>query len=109
MHEYRRFIQQQLHERGWKSADLVRQSGLSRQLISKILNDTRDHLGQMPDASTIEGVATGFGIPIELVRTAAARSLAGYTDDGSALTIQLRDISTGALLNELRRRIDGVE
>ncbi|KMV18302.1 hypothetical protein ACT17_11750 [Mycolicibacterium conceptionense] len=109
MHEYRRFIQQQLHERGWKSADLVRQSGLSRQLISKILNDTRDHLGQMPDDTTLEGLARGFGMKVELFRTAAARSLVGYVDDGEALTIQLRDISTDALLNELRRRIDGVE
>lgn len=106
MHEYRRFVQQQLDDRGWSPADLVRRSGLSRQLISKILNDDRHHLGQMPDDSTLEGLAQGFGVPAEVVRTAAARSLVGYTDDGSALTIQLRDVSTEALLNEIRRRIE---
>lgn len=106
MHEYRRFIQQQLDERGWTQAELVRKSGLSRQLIWSVLNDGRDHLGQMPDERTLEGLAKGFRLPIETIRTAAARSLVGYTDDGTVLTIRLQDVSTDALLNEIRRRID---
>lgn len=106
MHEYRRFIQQQLDERGWKRPDLVRASGLTRQLVWSILSDERDHLGQMPDDNTLEGLSKGFGLPVEVFRTAAARSLAGYTDDGSALTIRLQDVPTDALLNEVRRRID---
>ncbi len=106
MHEYRRFIQHQLDERGWDRADLVRKSGISRQLVHNILTDDREHLGQMPEASTMEALSKGLGISVELIRTAAARSLVGYTDDGTALTIQLRDVSTDALLNEVRRRID---
>lgn len=106
MHEYRRFIQHELDVRGWDRSDLVRKSGLSRQLVHNIVTDVRPFLGQMPDASTMEALAKGLGIPIELIRTAAARSLVGYTDDGTALTIQLRDVSTDALLNEVRRRID---
>lgn len=106
MHEYRRFIQQQLDDRGWKRSDLVRKSGLSRQLLWSILTDDRDYLGQMPDDSTIEALSIGFGLPAELFRTAAARSLVGYIDDGVPLTIQLQNVSTDALLNEVRRRID---
>lgn len=106
MHEYRRFIQGELDARGWRQSDLVRKSGLSRQLVSQILNDRRDHLGQMPDQSTIEKLARGFGVPVDLVRTAAARSLTNYSDDGTALTITLSDVSTDALLTEIRRRID---
>ena len=106
MHEFQRFIQSELDARGWRQADLVRRSGLSRQLISGILRDTRDHLGQMPDASTIQGLADGFGVPADRVRTAAARSLVGYVDDGSALTPALSEVSTDALLNEIRRRLD---
>lgn len=106
MHEYRRFIQQQVDTRGWKQADLVRSSGLRRQLVSSILSDSREHLGQMPDDSTLEGLAKAFGVPVEVVRIAAARSLVGYIDDGSDLTIQLQDVSTDALLNEVRRRIN---
>lgn len=104
VHEYRRFVQEHLDDRGWKQADLVRASGLSRQLIHSILKDDRDHLGQMPDGSTMEGIARGFGVPVERVRTAAARSLAGYTDDGSALTPNLQDVHIDVLLNEVRRR-----
>jgi transcriptional regulator with XRE-family HTH domain len=106
VHAYRRFIQQQLDERSWKQADLVRKSGLSRQLIWSILSDGRDYLGQMPDESTLEGLAKGFGLPVEVFRTAAARSLVGFTDDGTVLTVNLQGISTDALLNEVRRRID---
>lgn len=108
MHEYRRFIQEHLDSRGWKPADLMRASGLSRQLLNRVLNDNREHLGQMPDDSTMEGIAKGFGVPVEHVRTAAARSLAGYTDDGSALTLDLQDVHIDVLLNEIRRRVNAV-
>ncbi|GAB3134905.1 hypothetical protein GCM10027289_27700 [Tsukamurella serpentis] len=106
MHEYQRFVQSELDARGWRQTDLVRRSGLSRQLVSNILRDNREHLGQMPDAATITGLARGFGIPAETVRIAAARSLADYSDDGTALTITLNEVSTDALLNEIRRRIN---
>jgi len=84
MHEYKRLIQQGLDERGWKQADLARRGGLHRSLISKILKDERDHLGQMPDDSTMQGIARGFGIPVERVREAAARSLVGYVGPASS-------------------------
>lgn len=109
MHEYRRFVQGELDARGWRQSDLVRRSGLSRQLVSNILRDDRDYLGQMPDAATLEALARGFGLPVETVRTAAARSLVDYSDDGTALTITLGEVSTDALLNEIRRRIDDAD
>lgn len=108
MHEYRRFIQEHLDSRGWKQADLMRASGLSRQLIHSVLSDDRDHLGQMPDDTTLAGFAQGFSVPVEHVRTAAARSLARYTDDGSALTLNLQDVHIDALLSEIRRRVNAV-
>lgn len=109
MHEYRRFVQDQLDKRGWDRSTLVRKSGLSRQLVHSIITDSRDHLGQMPDDSTLQRLADGFGISVELVRTAAARSLVGYVDDGSALTIELQNVSTDELLGEIRRRIDAAQ
>lgn len=105
MHEYRRFVQRELDARGWEPRELVRRSGVNRQLIWKILHDDRDYLGQMPDDSTLEAIASGFGIPTDRVRTAAARSLAGYTDDGQPISTDLSDISIDALLTEVRRRV----
>lgn len=106
LHEYRRFIENELHVRGWDSAELVRRSGLRRQLIWKILHDDRDHLGQMPEDSTLERIALGFSIPVDRVRTAAARSIGGYTDDGQPLATAIRDLPTDVLLEELRRRLE---
>lgn len=106
MHEYRRFIQGELDARGWRQADLVQKSGLSRQLISSIVNDDRDFLGQMPDEATLDGLATGLGVPVSRVRSAAARSLVGYVDSGEPLTPALQEVSLDALLNELRRRVE---
>lgn len=81
MHEYRRFIQAELDRRGWTAGGLARKAEMHRQTISKILKDNREYLGQMPDESTLQGIAKGFGIDVEQVRLAAARSLAGYTEE----------------------------
>lgn len=105
MHEFRRFIQKQLDDQGLRQADLVTRSGLTRSHVSKLMRDQRDHLGQMPDGETLEALAKGFGIPVERVRIAAARSLAGYADDGHPISLELGEIPTDALLNELKRRI----
>lgn len=95
--------------RGWRQADLVRASGLSRALVSRILRDDRPRLGQMPDESTMAGLAKAFHVSTETVRTAAARALRGYADDGEALTADLSAVSIDALLMEIRRRVQGNE
>jgi len=109
VHEYKRFVQEQMDARGWRQADLVRASGLSRALVSRILRDERDRLGQMPDESTMARLSTAFQVPIETVRTAAARALRGYADDGEALTADLSTVSIDALLMEIRRRVQANE
>ncbi len=101
-HAYRAFIRAEMDARGWKPADLARRSGLSKQTLSKILNDDRPHLGQMPDQSTVEGLAAAFGVPVERVRKAAAQSLVGYVGDQ---TDSLDDYSTEYLLEVIRRRV----
>jgi transcriptional regulator with XRE-family HTH domain len=110
VHEYRQFIQAELDQRGWKPAELERRSGLSRQAIWKILHDKREMLGRMPDQTTMDKIALGFGIPVERVKTAAARSLARYEDGGTPLVADLTKVSIEAILNELRRRLtDGTQ
>lgn len=106
MHEFKQFIQKELDARGWRQADLVRASGLSRSLVSKLLRDDRNYLGQMPDEATLEGIAKGFAVPVDVVRTAASRALAGYSDEGHPLQVDLTVVSTDALLQEVRRRIE---
>lgn len=105
VHEYRRFVQAELDARGWVPADLVRRSGLNRQLVWKILHDDREHLGQMPDDETMQAIADGFKIDVSRVRTAAARSLRGYTDSGHPISTDLSGVDIDILLAEIRRRV----
>lgn len=105
MHPYRKFIHSEMDARGWKPADLARRSGLSRQTLSKILNDDRARLGQMPDDSTIDKLAAAFGIPAERVRKVAAQSLIGYIEPAE-FSDPLESFSTDYLWSEIRRRMN---
>lgn len=105
VHEYRRFIQSELDARGWDAAELVRRSGLRRQLIWKILHDDRKSLGQLPDRATLDAIAHGLSIPVERLRVAATRSLDGYDSGGIPVTHDVKEVPTEVLLEELRRRI----
>lgn len=61
MHAYRRFVQEQMDEHRWRAADLARHSGVSKQVISTLLNDDREVLSRPPRKSTIKGFARAFG------------------------------------------------
>jgi transcriptional regulator with XRE-family HTH domain len=106
VHELRQFVQTELDARGWKPAKLAAIGGMHRQTIYKILGDEREHLGQMPDETTLEGIANGFNIPVERVRIAAARSLVNYQDDGTPINTDLSDVSLDVLFEEIRRRVN---
>lgn len=63
MHALGRFIQEQMDEpgRAWKAADLARQSGLSPQVISKLLDGGRTRMARPPSQATVTGLAKAFG------------------------------------------------
>lgn len=58
--DFVRWIWDQMHERGWTQADVVRSSGVNSGLLSRILSGHR-----MPTAETAVQVARGFGLPGE--------------------------------------------
>lgn len=102
MHEYKLFSQEQMDQRGWRQPDLVRASGLSGANGSRILNDERPRLGQMPDESTL--VALARGLPRDgSYRPGSCTS--GYVDVGAGLGADLSNVSIGALLEEVRSRV----
>lgn len=107
-HALAAFIRERTDEKGWRNADLVRESGLSRQVVSKHLNDEREVIARLPDKATLEGFAKAFGVPVDFLIGKAVESLGlGYTSGdfvNSVATVHDRE-----LLAELRRRLDSAK
>ena len=106
MHALRRFIEQQLEDNGWTQSDLVRQSGLSKQHLSKMLNDDRDKLARLPSEDTLLGLAKGLRVPLNTVVLRAAQACGVPVDVTEVEVSSARALSTDQLLAEVRRRIE---
>lgn len=106
MHALRRFIDEQLEVNGWTQADLVRQSGLSKQHLSKMLADDRDRLPRLPTEATLLGLARGLRVPLNVVVLRAAQACGVPVDVTQVEVGSPRALSTEQLLGEVRRRID---
>lgn len=104
MHALRRFIQQELDARGWQAHDLAKASGLSRQLISKLVNDDRDVLPQIPRTKTLEALAQAFNVSPAHVTTVAVEALGVPDVNAPAVVHQIEDVDDEVLLRELLRR-----
>lgn len=104
MHALRRFIQQELDTRGWQAHDLAKASGLSRQLISKLVNDDRDVLPQIPRTKTLEALAQAFNVSTAHVTTVAVEALGVPDVNAPAVVHQIEDVDDEVLLRELLRR-----
>ncbi len=102
MHAYRAFIEQQMDQRGWTAADLARQSGLSPQALSKVLNDDREELDRRPADRTIDGLAKAFGTDRIVILSAVARAMNLPIDE--PVTRGLDAYSTIDLIEELLER-----
>lgn len=104
MHALRRFIQSELDTRGWQARDLVKASGLSKQLVSNLLNDDRDVMPQLPRTATLEALADAFNVTTAHVTTVAVEALGIPGIQAPAVVHQIRDVDDEVLLRELLRR-----
>ena len=103
MHEYRRFVQEQMDLRRMRPADVERAGGPSRQVLSKLLNDNRDSLDRRPDNATVTALAKAFRIDVEHVLASVARAMGLPT---SVTIAGLEAASNEELLGEIRRRME---
>lgn len=104
MHALRRFIQSELDSRGWQARDLVKVSGLSKQLVSNLLNDDRDILPQLPRTTTLEALARTFNVSTAHVTTVAVEALGVPGVNAPAVVHQIEEVDDEVLLRELLRR-----
>lgn len=105
MHALTRFVRDAADARGWQQRDLVAASGLSRQVISTLWNDSRPALVQRPDDSTVQGLADGFGVGVEVVLAKVAEAMGLPT--GTVTVYDASGVSNDELLAELGRRLAG--
>ena len=105
MHEFSRFIQEQLDARGWNRADLSRRSGLTESHLRKLLIDKRDRLPSMPEPDTIAALARGFGIDERIVIAHAAAACYGVPVEGPVEAAGPAALGTDELLHEIAVRL----
>jgi|GEM_PF-2832269 len=103
MHAFRRLIQARMAERGYKPADVVRLSGLSRQTLHSILTDPRDSIKDMPSRRTVQVLAEALRLPADQLLVAAAEAY-GVPVAAPVLVPTVTDVSDSELARELLRR-----
>jgi transcriptional regulator with XRE-family HTH domain len=65
-------IRRKLDQNGWSYSDVARRGGISRSTVHHLATSAR--LAQMPQQTTVEGLARGLGIPVGPVQRAAAEA-----------------------------------
>ncbi|WP_408652799.1 helix-turn-helix transcriptional regulator [Jatrophihabitans sp.] len=103
MHAFRRLIQARMDERGYKPADVVRLSGLSRQTLHSILTDSRDTIKEMPSRKTVYVLAEALRMPADQLLIAAAEAY-GVPVAAPVMVPTVTDVSDAELARELLRR-----
>lgn len=103
-HALAAFIREQMDERNLRNRDVVRDSGLSRALVSKYVTDHRDTLTRLPERSTLEGFAKAFKVPVDFLFGKAVESLGlGYTSGD--FVNRVATASDRELLDEIEERL----
>ncbi|MDQ1742932.1 MAG: hypothetical protein QOE23_1271 [Pseudonocardiales bacterium] len=103
MHAFRKLIQARMDERGYKPADVVRLSGLSRQTLHSILTDSRDTIKEMPSRRTVQVLAEALRMPADQLLVAAAEAY-GVPVTAPILVPTVTDVTDSELARELLRR-----
>jgi transcriptional regulator with XRE-family HTH domain len=92
-----------MDEHGYKPADVVRLSGLSRQTLHSILTDSRDTIKEMPSRKTVQVLAEALRMPADQLLIAAAEAY-GVPVAAPVLVPTVTDVSDAELARELLRR-----
>lgn len=104
MHALRRFIQDEMDQRGWRPRDLARASGLSKQVVSLLVNDDRDVLPQLPRTATLEALGKAFGVSTGHVTAVAVQALGVPDVSAPPVVHEVTSASDEELLRELLAR-----
>ena len=104
-HAYRALVEGEMTRRGWNSTQVASHSGLSKQLVSQIVNDERESLRMMPHRATVTSLADAFGIPANVIWVSIAQAMGLPIDTVPSVVREVETASDDELINELRRRL----
>ena len=100
-----RLIEERRRDNNWSYGDIASRAQLSRSTVYYLAS--RNPLQRSPSASTLERLAEGLELPVDIVRRAAAEALGlyVYVERGEALDPSLEVlIASMAQLNDEQRR-----
>ena len=105
MNALRELVDRRLRERGWSYAEVARRGALPRSTVHHLA--TTELVRRMPQPATLEALARGLELPLDLVRDAAA-SAAGiqvYRELGQDPDVAMLIASLERLSPEDRRHV----
>lgn len=103
-HAFRRFIEGSMAQRDWLQSDLVRESGITKQVVSGLLNDPRERLDRLPHDKTVNGLARAFGVERGVVLTAIGEAM-GLPMQEPTILYDATGVTNENLLRELADRL----
>lgn len=78
-HPLRTLLRERLAEQRWSYGDVARRGGISKSTVHHLA--TAECPAQMPQPATLQGLARGLDLPVDIVRRAAAQSCGIYVYD----------------------------
>ena len=105
MNPLQQLIRRRLDERGWSYGEVSRRGGLPRSTVHHLA--TTEVVHRMPQPATLERLARGLDLPLEVVRDAAAEA-AGihvYRDRGADSEVAILIASLEQLGPDDRRHV----
>jgi len=104
MHALQRLLRDGLARRGWNQSDLARASGLSKQVVSKLLREGRAPVARLLRDTTVEGLARALQVDVGVVRAAVAEEM-GLPGSEVQVVYDARGVADDDLIRELSRRL----
>ncbi len=105
MNALQELIRTRMAERRWSYADVARQGGLPRSTVHHLA--TVEELRRPPHPATMEGLARGLEVPLDVVRgaAAAAAGLAAWREPTADPDIEVLVAALSQLSTDDRRHV----
>ncbi|MEV7973300.1 helix-turn-helix transcriptional regulator [Cellulomonas sp. NPDC089187] len=104
MHALRQYVQGEMDRRGWKPVELAKRSGVSKQVLSNLLNDDRDELRMLPARDTIDGLAAAFSVDRDVLLGVVGEAM-GIPVGRTVVVYDASRVPDDELLRELAHRL----